>query len=338
MKDVNNYWYQYLGVSNLSELEEITLCENKYIVKNGILRLLKQYTENQEQTKESFGFKWKKRDTYESESVMSSGRKWLVDRYLSGDEEKLFELIPEGAKVLDAGCGSGYSALLLFGDYINHLKYLGVDISSAVDVAKERFIQRNIHAEFLQADLLNLPFNQPIFDAVFSEGVLHHTDSTESSFKGLSKLLLPNGVLFAYIYRKKSSLREYSDDYIREYLSTKSDSEAWDALLPLSQFGKYLGDQNITIDVPEAIPFLGIPKGEIGLQRLFYWYIFKAYHKPGWSIDELNHINFDWYRPPNCHRHTVEEINGWCKKYNLHVERLDVQNSGITVIARKMSS
>ena len=60
-----------------------------------------------------------------------------------------------------------------------HANYLGIDISGAVDVAKVRFEEKNINAEFIQADIGNLPFSKPEFDLIFSEGVLHHTDSTE---------------------------------------------------------------------------------------------------------------------------------------------------------------
>ena len=45
----------------------------------------------------------------------------------------------KGKKMLDAGCGSGYSALLLFDDALNDCSYVGVDISKAVDEGKALF-------------------------------------------------------------------------------------------------------------------------------------------------------------------------------------------------------
>ena len=329
------YWYEKLGVSQLSDNQRVSICSNEFVMRNGILRQQSQYTQNQDQTKSSFSFKWDKRETYESDSVQTSGRNWLRERYLSGDPEKLFALVPEGAKVLDAGCGSGYSALLFFGDYINQLKYLGVDISDAVDVARERFSEKNISGEFIQSDLTTLPFNEPTFDVICSEGVLHHTDSTVESLRRLEKLLLPGGRLMIYIYRKKGALREYSDDYIRRYIADMDDEKAWEELLPLTKLGKTLGNLNQRVNVPEAIPFLGIPRGEIDIQRLFYWYIFKAYYKQDWTEDEMNHVNFDWYRPKNCHRHTEDELVEWCSDLSLNIEHTDVQPSGITLVARK---
>ncbi len=39
-------------------------------------------------------------------------------------------------RVLDAGYGSCFSAILFFSDIINTIHFLGVDISTAVDVAQ----------------------------------------------------------------------------------------------------------------------------------------------------------------------------------------------------------
>jgi hypothetical protein len=87
--------------------------------------------------------------------------------------------------------------------------------------------------------------------------------------------------------------------------------------------------------VPEAIELLGIPAGPIDLQRLFYWHVIKAYHDPALSLDEMAHINFDWFAPRNAHRQTPEEVRSWCAEAGLEVEHEDVQEAGITVVARK---
>ena len=49
----------------------------------------------------------------------------------------------------------------------------------------------------------------------------------------------------------------------------------------------------------------------------------------------MHHINFDWYAPKNAHRHTVEEVQSWCKQNNLTVEHLKEEEVGITCVARK---
>ena len=49
----------------------------------------------------------------------------------------------------------------------------------------------------------------------------------------------------------------------------------------------------------------------------------------------MNHINFDWFRPLNCHRHTPEEVKGFCDRAGLEIEHFNVQEAGITIVARK---
>ncbi len=73
---------------------------------------------------------------------------------------------------------------------VPRLRYLGVDVSAAVDVARQRFAERGISAAFLQADLSDLPLAEGSVDLMFSEGVLHHTDSTERALRcSLARLL-----------------------------------------------------------------------------------------------------------------------------------------------------
>ena len=59
------------------------------------------------------------------------------------------------------------------------------------------------------------------------------------------------------------------------------------------------------------------------------------FYRQDWSIDEMNHINFDWFRPLNCHRQTPEEVRQWVSKEGMKIEHIDVQEAGITVVAKK---
>ena len=290
----------------------------------------------QAQTEQTFGFKWSKRDTYESRAVKESTRRWLFERYCSGDEAVLDGWLAGGRKIiLDAGCGAGFSALLFFGQRLRDHDYLGIDISSAVDVARTRFAEAAYPGEFVQASLMDAGIPDASVDILFSEGVLHHTDSTERAVRHLATKLKPGGRFLFYVYAKKAAIREFTDDYVREYLQGLSDEEAWRALEPLTKLGIALGELNVEIDVPEAIPFLGIPAGKVDLQRFVYWNICKLYYRAEWTLDEMNHVNFDWFRPLNCHRQTPEQVTAWCRDAGLEIEHLNVQEAGITVVARK---
>jgi arsenite methyltransferase len=295
------------------------------------------YSEAQQQTKDTFGFKWAKRTTYESEAVKEAAKKWLFERYCDGDLQRLADWLSGGRKIiLDAGCGSGFSALLFFGDHLKSHDYLGVDISDAVEVARTRFRELGYPGDFLKASLTDLPIDNETLDVIFSEGVLHHTDDTGESIEYLSTKLKTGGRFMFYVYAKKTVIREFTDDYVRERLAPMSDEEAWEALKPLTKLGRALGELNAEIEVPEDVPLLGIKKGRIDLQRFFYWNFCKTYYRPEYSLEEMNHINFDWFRPLNCHRHTPEEVTNYCDRAGLEIEHTNLQEAGITVVARKL--
>jgi arsenite methyltransferase len=299
------------------------------------LKKQQAHSEAQEQTKKAFAFKWEKQDTYASEPVKKASKRWLFERYCENDPTRLDAwLAGERKIILDAGCGSGYSALLFFGKHLKKHDYLGVDISNAVELAKERFQEYGYPGNFLQLSLLDLPFPDESVDIIFSEGVLHHTDNTGKAIAYLAKKLKKGGRFLFYVYKKKAVIREFTDDYIRRQLSQMTNEEAWEALKPLTKLGMALGQLKVKLDVPEDIPLLEIKKGAIDLQRFFYWNIYKAYYHSEFSLEEMNHINFDWFRPLNCHRHTKEEIVDFCENARLLIEHINVQKAGITVVAQ----
>jgi arsenite methyltransferase len=148
--------------------------------------------------------------------------------------------------------------------------------------------------------------------------------------------LKQQGIFLFYVYAKKAVIREFTDDHIRQQLQGMSDEEAWEALKPLTKLGTALGELDVEIEVPEDIPFLGISQGKLDLQRFIYWNICKLYYRPEFNLEEMNHVNFDWFKPLNCHRHTKEEVVSFCEDAHLKIEHINVQESGITVVARKI--
>jgi len=293
-------------------------------------------TEEQEQTRNTFSFKWSLRESYESKESQARLKHWLFEKYCDGDAAILDTWLAGGNKtILDAGCGSGFSALLFFEKHLDNNDYVGIDISDSIETAKIRFEEQGFNKYiFAQSSISDLPIQANSIDLIFSEGVLHHTDSTEQSMRHLARALKPGGYFLFYVYKEKSAIREFTDDYIRNALKDMNDEQVWEALKPLTKLGIALGELNVKVDVPE-IPFLGIQAGEYDVQRLLYWHVMKMFYEPTYNIEEMNHINYDWYRPMNCHRHTPEEVKKWCKKAGLDIERFCVQNSGITVVARR---
>lgn len=326
---------EVLGRDQLDEGMEFSLGGQAFVVRDGLPRSSKLVSAAQAQTSETFGFKWKKVDTFDSPASLARMREWLVERY--GDLAAAPWLAEHGEQplLIDAGCGAGMSGLELLGPLLPRIRYLGVDVSEAVDVARQRFAQRGHSCGFLQADISDLPFPWESVDLIFSEGVLHHTNSTEGALKSLARLLKPGGRFLFYVYKKKGPIREFTDDYIRDKLQPMAPDAAWKAMEPLTQLGISLGELNAEIDIPQSIDVLGIPAGRINVQRLFYWHVAKMFYRLDLSFDEMNHINFDWYAPANAARQSPEEVRDWCAESGLTIEREVVEEAGITVIARK---
>lgn len=289
---------------------------------------------DQSQTRAAFGYKWRQRHSYDTPAMAAFTRQWLLDKYCDGDAGRVEQWLgPKGSVILDAGCGAAYSATALFAETLRNHRYIGVDISDAVEVARQRFDELGYPGDFIQANLFDMPIPDASVDLAFSEGVLHHTDDTGAAVAAVTAKLRPGGRFLFYVYARKAPIREFVDDHVRDHLRGMSDEEAWEALRPLTKFGIALGELGVEVDVPEEIPFLGISAGKVSLQRLFYYSILKAYYRPEFAFEEMHHINFDWYRPLNCHRHTEEEVRAFCRDAGLAIERFHAEPSGFAVVA-----
>ncbi len=322
-----------LGSALPAEGRQVELRGRALAMRAGILRDLAVADAAQAQTRDAFAFKWGKRDTYASPAMQRAIGDWLHERY--GD--LLATLGPQDRLplLLDAGCGAGNAAALMFEHRWPQMRYVGADISDAVNIAADTIRAQAADTLFLQADLMHLPFRDGAFDIVLSEGVLHHTPSTHAAILATARLVRPGGLYAIYVYARKAPAREFTDDHIRALVSECSPQEAWDRLMPLTRLGKALGELGATIEVEEDIDVLGIPKGPVDVQRLFYWYVCKAFYRPDLGLQEMNHINFDWFTPKYSHRQTPDEVHAWCAEAGLAVERMKVEPAGITVIARR---
>lgn len=325
---------ELLGAESLAEGAVFEVRGQQFVVREGIPRSRKIASAAQAQTGDTFGFKWKKRDTFDSPASLARMQQWMAERYGNlGDAAWLAEH-GDHPLLVDAGCGAG-CGLEVLEPLIPRVRYLGIDLSEAVDVARIRFQERGLPGAFLQADITDLPLPDASVDLIFSEGVLHHTDSTEGALKSLARKLKPGGRLLFYVYRRKGPIREFTDDYVRAKVRSMSPDDAWRAMEPLTRLGISLGELNAEVDIPEPIDLLGIPAGRVSVQRLFYWHVAKAFFGSDLTFDEMNHINFDWYAPANSHRQSPEEVRRWCADARLTVEREVIEEAGITIVGRK---
>lgn len=305
-----------------------------YPIRAGIPRFVGSDDTGQEQVKESFGYKWSIRSGYEHPRVNELNAEMELARYGLKTLQEFKDVFAKRQRVLDAGCAAGHHSSLYLSPDSHPKEWVGTDISSAIDIAHER-LGAIPGTSFVQADIHHLPYRDGSFDLILSRGVMHHTPSTIAAFRSLVRVLEPGGEFIFFVYRKNGPVREFTDDHIRSVLAAMPPAQAWEALRPLTRFGESLSKSDATIEVPEDIPYLGIPKGTYPVHMLIYNYFVKAFSKPGWNYDESNLISFDWYHPTYAFRHTEEEIRGWCREAGVEITHLDSRWTGFTVRARK---
>src|SRR5713101_4294976 len=111
----------------------------------------------------------------------------------------LDEQLPIGARILDAGCGTGQLAIFLS---LVHREVVAIDFSfnSLRKAAsfKAKFGLMNV--SFAQMDLFQLGLREQSFDYVFCNGVLHHTTDAYGAFQNLCRLVKPGGYITIGLY------------------------------------------------------------------------------------------------------------------------------------------
>lgn len=314
------------------------LCDGnrtRYPIERSVPRFVGSGDPDQAQTRDAFAYKWQKRDTYDSPQVMATYASWLTEKYGFESTDAMAEYYASSGRVLDLGCGSGFSSSTWLGSSAwQNAEWVGVDISVAVDVAQDR-LARIPGTHFVQADGLLLPFADDTFSTVFSEGVLHHTPSTRKAIDAGARVLAPGGEFHFYVYKKKSPIREYTDDFVREKLSGLSNEAVWDEMRSLTELGRALSELDAKITLSRDVSTLEIPAGEHDVQRLLYWHFAKLFWNPTWTFEENVHVNFDWYRPSYAHRQTENQVRTWCDEAGTDIVWFHEQESGFTVRAKK---
>lgn len=119
-----------------------------------------------------------------------------------------------GKRALDCGCGGGRYTVAL--QRLGFAEVVGCDWSDeALQVARVRAEQAGIeNVSYRKTDVINLPFADSSFDFVFSNGVLHHTLSTEQGMSELRRVMKPQGRGWLYLYARPGGL-----DRLTHYLA-----------------------------------------------------------------------------------------------------------------------
>lgn len=107
-------------------------------------------------------------------------------------------------KALDDGCGGGRYSLAL--RKLGCAQVVGIDVSpNSVAFANQMNPFPAEEVNFINGSVLDLPFEAEEFNFVFSNGVLHHTYSTETGLAETYRVLKPGGRCWLYLYGGKES-------------------------------------------------------------------------------------------------------------------------------------
>lgn len=125
---------------------------------------------------------------------------WLRARAGRSEFARLLDrAIPNDARVVDAGCGTGQMSL-----YLARAErvVIGADLTRPslmlAAAAARRFDLDRV--QFVETDLLHPGLRNGSFDVVYSSGVLHHTPDPPASFARLARLARPGGMIILGLY------------------------------------------------------------------------------------------------------------------------------------------
>ena len=287
-------------------------------------------------TAQSFRDKWERNPSLALAATLNERSdifKWILERNGFRAGEELRRFLSGKTRILDAGCGNGRVTALLrkFSD-ADKTRIVAIDLVAA-DVARENLAGVpgvTVHKKDLLGDLSDLGR----FDFIYCQEVLHHTQDAEGAFRNLCTLLEPGGDIAIYVYARKAPAREYVDDYVRSRIADLPYAEAMKVSEQITALGKILTEARAEIEVPD-IPVLGIAAGRYDVQRFIYHFFMKCFWNPELSFHDNAVINYDWYHPQLCSRHTVEEVREWFQRAGLSVTHEFVDFYGITMHGRR---
>ena len=269
-------------------------CEHVYPIVDGVLHFSRNLNE-QDASASSFGFAWTAfwRGRFGKDSVFGLKIAGTTAYFLNslGIEEQHLK----GSKILDAGTGSGRVPMSLRD---HDCLVCAVDTHDGLGVVNKAIGTASIHV--YQADLMELPFKNNLFDYVWSSGVIHHTPDSREAFKALASKVRPGGRLFISVYGKM--LHPY---------------RVFRRLLPFSSRLPLM--LNYVLASVISVPLYAAFNGVLFCVRLTARRQRPPYTVLGFSIENIDRKSyraivlnvFDQLHPVYQREHSAEEVEGW---------------------------
>ena len=152
---------------------------------------------------------------------------------------------PEGAAVLEVGCGSGAQTRIIAANN-PATRFVAVDLSdAALEVARREVDSPNV--SFQRADMFQLPFADGAFEHVFGCFVLEHLTEPDRALRELRRVLKPDGTLTViegdhgstYFYPDGAHARRAVEAQVRLQALNGGDANIGRSLQPLLTNGGF---------------------------------------------------------------------------------------------------
>lgn len=248
---------------------------------------------------DSFGVEWNRwpRTQFEFENV---------GRPMEGHTTRMWERItgvsPDDVRdrtIVDFGCGPGrfLDVVRSKGGYA-----VGIDLSSAVEAARENF-RTDPDVLIVQGDILHPPFVPGSMDGGYTVGVLHHTPDPAAGLASLARVVQPDGWLACCVYSKDDFYDYPSVARLRGLHHTLKPIVGYRFALAYAYFAAYM-----------LAPALQLAK------RMGMWSAVQYVERnllvclrlkdPRWGVLDV----FDAITPQIASTHTPEEVRGWMER------------------------
>ena len=283
------------------------------------------------QTVGSFRDKWERNPDLAFSETLREGSdifNWILGRNGMASPDAFRAWLAGRPRILDAGCGNGRVTALLRKYAPPAAEIVGIDLSSS-HVARSN-LEGAPNVSIYDKDLLGDLSDLGHFDLIYCQEVLHHTTDPRGAFLNVAGRLADRGEIAIYVYKLKAPIREFADDYVRDTIAALSYDDAMATMRQITALGKALAESNVRVTVP-GVELLGIDAGEYDVHRLIYHFFLKNFWNPSLSFEANAAINYDWYHPQLCTRHTLPEVESWFADAGLAVVHRFVDHYGITV-------
>ncbi|MFI5151631.1 MAG: methyltransferase domain-containing protein [Bacteroidia bacterium] len=148
-------------------------------------------------TQKRFELEWKEHEL--------EGKTWALDQDQRMDKYKEYLNLSGNdystSRFLDIGAGTGQFVCTI-ADTLN-CEMIAIDLTPSLERGEvlRRTIKNRDRVNFIQANLMALPFKPGQFDAMHASGVLHHTPNTKKAFDYTQSFVKSGGTFGIWVYR-----------------------------------------------------------------------------------------------------------------------------------------